>query len=99
MLTCIACSKQLDSNGSLPQQDEDDTVGTPRTKQAVKTITEQVHSKALVYMFDNEKCVKVEGNPSSKSYNISCLEAMNRKKITVLIQYSLFGLSESVSIL
>jgi hypothetical protein len=42
MLTCIACSKQLNSNGSLQQNDEEDAVGTPRTKQAVKALTAQV---------------------------------------------------------
>jgi hypothetical protein len=51
MLTCIACSKQLNSNGSLPQQDEDDAVGTPRTKQAVKTLTAQVQLEILVPLF------------------------------------------------
>lgn len=51
MLTCIACSKnqhqhqhqQLSNGGSLRQQlQEEDDVGTPRTKQAIKTLTAQV---------------------------------------------------------
>lgn len=44
MLTCIACSKQL-NNGSMHRQEEEDPVAdaaTPRTKQAVKTLTAQV---------------------------------------------------------
>ena len=45
MLTCIACSKQL-NNGSLHQrerqEDDDDAMETPRTKQAIKAITAQV---------------------------------------------------------
>lgn len=53
MLTCIACSKnqhqhqhqhqQLSNGGSLRQQlQEEDDDGTPRTKQAIKTLTAQV---------------------------------------------------------
>ncbi|XP_015865816.2 protein Brevis radix-like 2 [Ziziphus jujuba] len=47
MLTCIARSKQL-NNGSLPhQEDEDGVVGTPKTKQAIKTLTAQIKDMAL----------------------------------------------------
>jgi len=42
MLTCIACSKQL-NNGSLHQQEEDEAVQTPSTKQAIKALTAQVN--------------------------------------------------------
>lgn len=59
MLTCIACSKQLNSNGSLPQQDEDDAAGTPRTKQAVKTLTAQVQLEIPVPVWILRKCGKV----------------------------------------
>ncbi|XP_059641659.1 protein Brevis radix-like 2 [Cornus florida] len=38
MLTCIACSKQL-GGGSLHQQENDDTVATPSSKQAIKALT------------------------------------------------------------
>ena len=41
MLTCIACSKQL-NNGSLHQQEGEDSVATPRTKQTIKALTAQV---------------------------------------------------------
>lgn len=43
MLTCIACSKQL-NNGSMHQREreDDDVMETPRTKQAIKAITAQV---------------------------------------------------------
>lgn len=61
MLTCIACSKQLNGNGSLPQQDEDEAVGTPRTKQAVKTLTAQVPLEILVPVWISRKCVKIMG--------------------------------------
>ncbi|KAF3452063.1 hypothetical protein FNV43_RR08159 [Rhamnella rubrinervis] len=47
MLTCIARSKQL-NNGSLPLQEEEDAVaGTPKTKQAIKTLTNQIKDMAL----------------------------------------------------
>lgn len=42
MLTCIACSKQL-NNGSLHQQEGEDSVATPRTKQTIKALTAQVN--------------------------------------------------------
>lgn len=44
MLTCIACSKQL-NNGSLNQREIEEDVAaceTPRTKQAIKALTAQV---------------------------------------------------------
>jgi len=46
MLTCIACSKQL-NNGSLQQREREEdvdvaTLETPRTKQAIKALTAQV---------------------------------------------------------
>ncbi|KAJ0075127.1 hypothetical protein Patl1_33628 [Pistacia atlantica] len=53
MLTCIACSKQQQhqlksKNGSLPPEEEDDeVVGTPRTKQAIKTLSAQIKDMAL----------------------------------------------------
>ncbi|KAH9665136.1 protein Brevis radix-like 3 [Citrus sinensis] len=56
MLTCIACSKnqhqhqhqQLSNGGSLRQQlQEEDDVGTPRTKQAIKTLTAQIKDMAV----------------------------------------------------
>ncbi|KAF8401056.1 hypothetical protein HHK36_014359 [Tetracentron sinense] len=46
MLTCIACSKQL-GGGSLPEPEDEDTVGTPSTKQAIKTLTAQIKDMAL----------------------------------------------------
>lgn len=46
MLTCIACSKQANTNngGSKDAEEEDDerVLGTPRSKQAVKSLTSQV---------------------------------------------------------
>ncbi|KAK4395081.1 protein Brevis radix-like 2 [Sesamum angolense] len=43
MLTCIACSKQLNTAGSLREPPEDDeNAATPSTKQAIKTLTAQI---------------------------------------------------------
>ncbi|GFQ00605.1 protein brevis radix-like 3 [Phtheirospermum japonicum] len=50
MLTCIACSKQLNTNGngSLPEPPEDDeNVATPSTKQAIKALTTQIKDMAV----------------------------------------------------
>ncbi|XP_060218334.1 protein Brevis radix-like 2 [Lycium barbarum] len=46
MLTCIACSKQLNT-GSLRQPEEDDTAATPSTKQAIKALTAQIKDMAI----------------------------------------------------
>jgi hypothetical protein len=78
MLTCIACSKQLNGNGSLPQQDEDEAVGTPSTKQAVKTLTAQVPLEILGSCLDFEKMYQNYGNRSSELF-FSCLEANKAK--------------------
>lgn len=52
MLTCITCTKQLNSkNGSIGRQQQDeDTLETPRTRQAIKVLTSQV---LLLVMFRN----------------------------------------------
>lgn len=49
MLTCIACTKQL-NGGSLHEQEEGDSVSTPRTKQAVKTLTSQVRITIVLFL-------------------------------------------------
>nr|XP_016438971.1 PREDICTED: protein Brevis radix-like 2 [Nicotiana tabacum] len=45
MLTCIACSKQLNT-GSLREPEEDDTAATPSKKQALKALTAQIKDMA-----------------------------------------------------
>ncbi|KAK6154552.1 hypothetical protein DH2020_008800 [Rehmannia glutinosa] len=48
MLTCIACSKQLNTNGSLREPPEDDeNAATPSTKQAIKALTAQIKDMAV----------------------------------------------------
>nr|DAD19640.1 TPA_asm: hypothetical protein HUJ06_021103 [Nelumbo nucifera] len=46
MLTCITCSKQL-GGGSLHEPEDEDTTGTPSSKQAIKPLTFQIKDMAL----------------------------------------------------
>ena len=52
MLTCIACTKQL-NNGSLRQEEEEEAVSvhTPSTKQAIKALTSQVNWLTICLIF------------------------------------------------
>ena len=50
MLTCIACSKQLDDSG------DDGARGTPSTKDAVKSLTTQVRIAALLPDMSVSQC-------------------------------------------
>ncbi|KAK2406510.1 Protein Brevis radix-like 2 [Trifolium repens] len=61
MLTCIACSKHL-NNGSLPQQEEDEAVQTPSTKQAIKTITAQIKDMAVKASGAYKNCKPCSGS-------------------------------------
>ena len=57
MLTCIACSKQL-NNGSLHQQEEEEAVQTPSTKHAIKALTAQVKfSEPPTLQLCNSSCL------------------------------------------
>ncbi|KAK8581130.1 hypothetical protein V6N12_071371 [Hibiscus sabdariffa] len=48
MLTCIACSKQLNNNnGSIGRHQDEDTLETPRTRQTIKALTSQIKDIAL----------------------------------------------------
>ncbi|KAJ7951545.1 Brevis radix-like protein [Quillaja saponaria] len=61
MLTCIACSKQL-NNGSLHQQEEDEAIGTPRTKQAIKALSAQIKDMALKASGAYKNCKPCSGS-------------------------------------
>lgn len=51
MLTCIACSKQLNTTGSLREPPEDgENAATPSTKQAIKALTAQVNTNFPVFL-------------------------------------------------
>ncbi|KAJ4717824.1 Brevis radix-like protein [Melia azedarach] len=75
MLTCIACSKhqhqqhQQINNGSLRQQlQEEDDVGTPRTKQAIKALTSQIKDMALKASGAYRNCKPCAGS-SNRNHN------------------------------
>ncbi|KAL5579529.1 hypothetical protein UlMin_011971 [Ulmus minor] len=62
MLTCIACSKQL-NNGSLrPPEEDDAAAGTPRTKQAIKNLTAQIKDIALKASGAYKNCKPCSGS-------------------------------------
>ncbi|KAA8540253.1 hypothetical protein F0562_024184 [Nyssa sinensis] len=68
MLTCIACSKQP-GGGSLPEQEEDDAVATPSTKQAVKTLTDQIREIALKASGAYKNCKPCPGSSNHQNGN------------------------------
>ncbi|XP_057455101.1 protein Brevis radix-like 2 [Lotus japonicus] len=63
MLTCIACSKQL-NNGSLQPEEEEEAVQTPSTKQAIKALTAQIKDMAVKASGAYKNC-----KPCSRSSN------------------------------
>ncbi|PPR94123.1 hypothetical protein GOBAR_AA26543 [Gossypium barbadense] len=63
MLTCIACSKQLnDNNGSVGRQQDEDTLETPRTRQAIKALTSQIKDIALKASGAYKNCKPCSGS-------------------------------------
>lgn len=73
MLTCIACSKQLNGR-SLHEQEEDDTAGTPRTKQAIKALTTQIKDMALKASGAYKNCKPCSGS-SCHNHNGNYVES------------------------
>ncbi|KAF7843574.1 protein Brevis radix-like 2 [Senna tora] len=70
MLTCIACSKQLNNKGSLPQQDEhEEVVGTPSTKQAIKALTAQIKDMAVKASGAYRNCKPCSGSSNGNNRN------------------------------
>ncbi|KAD4585066.1 hypothetical protein R6Q59_036223 [Mikania micrantha] len=79
MLTCIACSKQL-NGGSLHEEDDRDTAATPRTKHAVKSLTSQIKDIALKASGAYKSCKPCTGpsannNPNRRGYVVADSEA------------------------
>ncbi|XP_017979256.1 PREDICTED: protein Brevis radix-like 2 isoform X1 [Theobroma cacao] len=69
MLTCIACSKQLnDNNGSIGGQQDEDTLETPRTRQALKALTSQIKDMALKASGAYKNCKPCSGS-SNHNHN------------------------------
>ncbi|KAK4427383.1 protein Brevis radix-like 2 [Sesamum alatum] len=63
MLTCIACSKQLNTAGSLREPPEDDeNAATPSTKQAIKTLTAQIKDMAVKASGAYKNCKPCSGS-------------------------------------
>ena len=50
MLTCIACSKQLNTKNGGSKEEDDRVLGTPRPKQTIKSLTSQV-DKSLFFIY------------------------------------------------
>ncbi|KAH9612514.1 hypothetical protein KSS87_006832 [Heliosperma pusillum] len=72
MLTCIACTKQL-NGGSLPQhQEDDDGVATPNKRQPIKTLTNQIKGMALKASGAYRSCKPcARGNENRRNYEES----------------------------
>ncbi|XP_022723274.1 protein Brevis radix-like 2 [Durio zibethinus] len=69
MLTCITCSKQLtDNNGSIGRQQDEDTLETPRTRQAIKALTSQIKDIALKASGAYKNCKPCSGS-SNHNHN------------------------------
>ncbi|CAI9286272.1 unnamed protein product [Lactuca saligna] len=68
MLTCIACSKQL-GGGSLPEQEEDDTGATPRSKPAIKALTSQIKDMAVKASGAYKNCKPCSGSSNHNRTN------------------------------
>ncbi|CAH8255617.1 unnamed protein product [Arabidopsis lyrata] len=71
MLTCIACTKQLNTNngGSTREEDEEDgVIGTPRTKQAIKSLTSQLKDMAVKASGAYKNCKPCSGT-SNRNQN------------------------------
>ncbi|XWS12120.1 hypothetical protein CRYUN_Cryun37aG0062800 [Craigia yunnanensis] len=63
MLTCIACSKQLNNNnGSIGRQQDEDNLETPRTRQAIKALTSQIKDIALKASGAYKNCKPCSGS-------------------------------------
>ncbi|KAA3464621.1 protein Brevis radix-like 2 [Gossypium australe] len=75
MLTCIACSKQLnDNNGSVGRQQDEDTLETPRTRQAIKALTSQIKDIALKASGAYKNCKPCSGS-SNRNRNYADSDA------------------------
>ncbi|KAL1218930.1 Protein Brevis radix-like 3 [Cardamine amara subsp. amara] len=71
MLTCIACTKQLNTNNGGSTQlddDEDGVIGTPRTKQAIKSLTSQIKDIAVKASGAYKNCKPCSGT-SNRNQN------------------------------
>ncbi|CAN8269366.1 unnamed protein product [Cochlearia groenlandica] len=74
MLTCIACSKQLNTtnNGGSKKQEEEEedrVIGTPRSKQATKSLASQIKDMAVKATGAYKSCKPCSGSSNqNRSY-------------------------------
>ncbi|MFS7981028.1 putative brevis radix (BRX) domain, transcription factor BREVIS RADIX domain-containing protein [Helianthus anomalus] len=68
MLTCIACSKER-TDGSLHEQEEDDTAVTPRTNTAIKALTLQIKDIAVKASGAYKNCKPCSGSSNHNRTN------------------------------
>nr|XP_043625071.1 protein Brevis radix-like 2 [Erigeron canadensis] len=67
MLTCIACSKQLNTGSLPPEHEENDTpVVTPPNKPAIKALTSQIKDMAVKASGAYKNCKPCSGSSSRK---------------------------------
>ncbi|KAL0908370.1 hypothetical protein M5K25_022860 [Dendrobium thyrsiflorum] len=81
MLTCIACSKQLDVGSLNEPDDNDDTVaGTPSTRQAIKALTSQIKDMALKASGAYRHCKPCAGSTPGRRYEDSSVSASGSER-------------------
>lgn len=67
MLTCIACSKQVNTNNGGSKDEEEDDDRTPRSKQAIKSLTSQIKDMAVKASGAYKSCKPCSGNSNRNS--------------------------------
>ncbi|KAJ0264017.1 Protein Brevis radix-like 2 [Hirschfeldia incana] len=74
MLTCIACSKQQNTNNGRSKEEEDDddrVLGTPRSKQAIKSLTSQIKDMAVKASGAYKSCKPCSGSSNRNNHRDS----------------------------
>ncbi|XP_013639549.1 PREDICTED: protein Brevis radix-like 2 [Brassica oleracea var. oleracea] len=62
MLTCIACSKQLNTKNGGSKEEDDRVLGTPRPKQTIKSLTSQIKDMAVKASGAYKRCKPCSGS-------------------------------------
>lgn len=81
MLTCIACSKQVNTNNGGSKDEEEDDDRTPRSKQTIKSLTSQVDTILLLYQCHFHEMVKRKETARQDLFwvlSVSVLEAQTK---------------------
>ncbi|XP_056842894.1 protein Brevis radix-like 2 [Raphanus sativus] len=69
MLTCIACSKQLNTNNGGSKEEDDRVLGTPRSKQTIKSLTSQLKDLAVKASGSYKSCKPCSGSSSNRNHH------------------------------